>query len=335
MLVILRAWWLNEGVDLMFNRNHMPFALVSVVLLIVAAISLGTDRSNRVNEDPFTVVQAYLKASYARDYPAAYRYISSTDQRVWDEKSYARQYGTFTGFALRLAQRLAEDMKVSVIDRRMRSDRIHYEVGYEVPTADELSSLLFDWNQDKLNALSPPQQEQLLKALEKLKRTGKMITIKGKETFDLIPDGGHWKIFYDWASANKVNFTVALPPHSGIDAQLLNDELLVKKDEPFQIELKIKNSNKHAVVARIVHRIEPRSLENDIEMIACGGLLPVMVQAGDTQEISSAYLIRDGIRPGMKFAINYEIKIEAIPPNFELTNTPKRTPATAVARGLN
>jgi len=305
-----------NGIDLMFNRNHMPFALVSVVLLIVAAISLGTGRSNRVNEDPFPVVQAYLKASYARNYPAAYRFISSADQRVWDEKSYARQYGTFTGFALRLAQRLAEDMKISVIDRRIRSNRIHYEVGYEVPTADELSSLLSDWNQDKLNALSPPQQEQLLKALEKLKRTGKMITIKGKETFDLIPDGGHWKIFYDWASANKVSFTVAVTPHSGIDAQLLNDELLVKKDEPFQIELKIKNSNKHAVVLRIIHHIEPRSLENNIEMIACGALLPLVLQANDEQEISMAYLIRDGIQPGAKFAVTYELAQEPAAPRL-------------------
>ena len=317
-----------NSIDLMFHRNHVPLALAFVVLLIVAAISLGTGNPNRVNGDPFSVVQGYLKASYARDYPTAYRYISSADRRVWDEKSYARQYGSFTGFALKLAQRLAEDMKISVINRQMRSDRIHYEVGYEVPTADELSSLLFDWNQDKLNALSPPQQEQLLNALEKLKRTGKMITIKGQETFDLIPDGGHWKIFYDWASAYKVTFKVALAPRAGVDAQLLNDELLVKKDEPFQIGLTIKNRNKQAVLARIVHHIEPRSMENNIEMIACGALLPLMLQAGDAQEISSAYLIRDGIRPGMKLGITYEIKMEPLPPNSRSTN-PARAPATA------
>ena len=305
-----------NGIDLMFNRNHMPFALVSVVLLIVAAISLGTGRSNRVNEDPFPVVQAYLKASYARNYPAAYRFISSADQRVWDEKSYARQYGTFTGFALRLAQRLAEDMKISVIDRRIRSNRIHYEVGYEVPTADELSSLLSDWNQDKLNALSPPQQEQLLKALEKLKRTGKMITLKGRETFSLIAEKGRWKIFHDWASATKVSFKLALPRGDKINAQLVNDELLVKREEPFEIALKIKNRSDHAVTARIIHHIEPRSLENNIEMIACGALLPLVLQPNDEQEISMAYLIRDGIQPGAKFAVTYELAQEPAAPRL-------------------
>jgi hypothetical protein len=148
-----------------------------------------------------------------------------------------------------------------------------------------------------------------------------MITIKGQETFDLIARGGRWKIFYDWASANKVRFKVALPLRPGVDAQLLNDELLVKKDEPFQITLKIKNRNNQAVVARIVHHIEPPAMENNIDMIACGALLPLVLQPNDEQEISMAYLIRDGIRRGMKFAVTYKLKLEPMPSNSGLTNT--------------
>lgn len=305
----------------MFCRKSVLFALAAVILLIVGAISLGTGSLHRVDDDPFLVVQAYLKASYARDSSTAYRYISARDQRVWDAQSYVRQYGSFTGFALKLARKLADSMEIWVIDQQIRSDRVHYEVGYQVPTADELSSLLFDWDQGKLNALSQPQQEQLLKTLEKMTKSGTMITIKGQETFDLIARGGRWKIFYDWASANKISFKVALPLRRGVDAQLLNDELLVKKDEPFQITLKIKNRNNQAVVARIVHHIEPPAMENNIDMIACGALLPLVLQPNDEQEISMAYLIRDGIRPGMKFAVTYELKLEPMPSNSGLTNT--------------
>ena len=307
----------------MLHRKSVVFTVASIVLLIPAAISLGTGGFHRPNDDAFAVVQSYLKASYARDYPTAYRYISSQDQRIWDEKSYARQYGSLSGFALELARKLADSMQVSVIDRKISSSGVHYKVGYQVPTADELSSLLFDWDQDKLNALSRPQQEQLRRALEKMKNNGKMITIKGQETIDLISDEGRWKIFHDWASANKITFKVALPPSTGIDAQLLVPELLVKKDEPFQIAIKVKNRGKQAVVARIIHHIQPRSMENSIDMIACGALLPLVLQAGDAQEISSAYLIRDGIQPGMKLAITYEFKLEPMPSNSGLTNTPR------------
>jgi hypothetical protein len=304
----------------MLHRKSALFTIASIVLLIPAAISLGTGGLHRPNNDAFAVVQSYLKASYARDYPTAYRYISSQDQRVWDGKSYARQFGSLSGFALELAQRLADSMEIRVINRQISSDRAHYEVGYQVPTADEVSPLLFDWDQDKLNALSRPQQVQLLEALEKIKKNGKMVTIKGQETFVLIAEGGHWRIFYDWASANKVSFTVALPHSAGIDAQLLNDELLVKKDEPFQIAIKVKNRGKQAVVARIIHHIEPSAVENSIEMIACGALLPLVLQPEDTQEISMAYLIRERIRPGMKLTVTYELKLEPMRSNSGLTN---------------
>ena len=317
----------------MFCRKSVLFALAAVILLIVGAISLGTGSLHRADDEPLSVVRAYLKASYARDSSTAYRYISAPDQRVWDAQSYGRQNGSFTGFALKLARKLADSMKVWVIDQQISSDRVHYEVGYQAPTADELSSGLFDWDQDKLNALSRPQQEQLLEALEKMKKIVKLITIKGQETFDLIADGGRWKIFYDWASANKVDFKVALPPAAGIDAQLFNHELLVKKDEPFQIMLKIKNRSNQALVARIVHHIEPRAMDNNIDMIACGALLPLALQPGDVQEISSVYVLRDGVRPGMKLAVTYEFKLEPMPENSGLTNTSPRSPPSIAAGG--
>src|SRR5262252_1255711 len=103
----------------MFWRKFLLLALAAVVLLIAGAISLGTVSFQRVGNEPFSVVQAYLKATYARDYPTAYQYISSRDQRIWNEKNFARQYGSFTGFALELAQTLAADMKIWVIKQQM------------------------------------------------------------------------------------------------------------------------------------------------------------------------------------------------------------------------
>jgi hypothetical protein len=288
---------------------------VFLILLTPVTLYLPSNHTKPLSEEPLRVVEAYLKASYARDYPKAYLYISSQDQRVWDEKSYALQNGSLNGFALELAQKLAESMKIWVIDQQRSSDRARYTIGYQVLTADELSSLLYDWDADKLNALSRPRQEQLLANLEKMKKDQKMITIKGQETFDLIADEGGWKIFYDWASDTKVRFKMLLPPSARIDAQLLNSQFLVKKDEPFQITLKIKNQGQRAVVARIVHHVEPRNMENNIDMIACGALQPLELQPGEIQEISSAYVVKDGARAGAKIAITYEFHLESLPSN--------------------
>jgi len=115
---------------LMLHDKSVLFTVLAVVLLIVAAISFETGHLHRPNNDPFTVVQSYLKASYAHDYQNAYRYISSQDQLVWNEKSYASQSENFTGFALELAQTLAASMEVWIIEKQLSSDRAHYKIGY-------------------------------------------------------------------------------------------------------------------------------------------------------------------------------------------------------------
>jgi hypothetical protein len=83
-------------------------------------------------------------------------------------------------------------------------------------------------------------------------------------------------------------------------------------DEPFQIDLKIKNRSTQPVVARVAHRIEPPDMENHVDMIACGALRPLELESGDVQQISSAYVIRDGIRAGGKINITYELKLESL-----------------------
>jgi hypothetical protein len=300
-----------------------------LTLLTAAVLYYHSTGAKPPREEPLEVIKAYLKASYARDSAAAYRYISSRDQQVWDESSYVSQYGNFTGFALDLARKLADNMEIWVMERQADAERVYYKIGYNVPAADELSSLLFDWDPDKLNALSPPQQQELLKTLERTIKDGKMITIKGQESFNLIADQERWKIFYDWASGTKVGVKITLPPSAGIDVQLLNSEFLVKREEAFQVVLKIKNRNQQAVLARIVHGVEPADMADSIDMIACGALRPLTLEAGKVQEISSAYVIKNA---GPKIAITYEFQLEPLlsqKGGYSKTNAVNRTPKNA------
>ena len=295
------------------SRPSILFAGAAVFSLLIAAfLYFQTAGAKPPQVEPIDVVKNYLKARYARDYQNAYRYMSSRDQLVWNEQSYASRSDSFVGFALELARNLAESMEVWVIEKQVGSDRAHYKIGYRVPTADELSNLLFDWDPDKLNALSRPQQAQLLESLGKMKKDGKMIMIEGQETFDLVADKGGWRVFLDWASGIKVTLKVDLASSGEVAARFVQSELIVKRDEPFQIDLKIKNWSKRTVVARIVHRIDPREIENHLDMIACGALRPLALQPGNVQQISSAYLIRDGIRAGEKVNITYELKLESL-----------------------
>ena len=315
------------------GRSSIVFvAGAGFTVLIAMVLYIYSAGAKPAREGPLEVVKGYLKASYARDSATAYRYISSRDQRVWDESSYASQYGNFTGFALDLAQKLADSMEIWVMEQRAEAEQVYYKIGYSAPAADELASLFFDWDPDKLNALSRPQQQELLKTLEKTINDGKMVTIKGQESFNLIPDQQHWKIFYDWASGTKVGFNITLPHSAGIDVQLLNSQFLVKREEAFQIVLKIRNRNPHAVLARIIHNVEPADMADSIDMIACGALQPLTLEPGNVQEISSAYMIKDETRAGTKIAITYEFQLESLASpkgRYSKTNAVNRTPKNA------
>lgn len=302
---------------MMINKFSRPSTLLAGAaifgLLIGAVLYFQPAGAKSPQAEPLGVIKAYLKASYARDYKNAYRYISSQDQLIWNEKSYASQSGKFSGFALELGQTLADDMEVWVIDGKQDPHRAHYKIGYRAPTADELSSLLLDWDPEKLNALSRPRKKHLLETLGKIKKEGKMIMIEGQETFDLVLDKNGWKIFLDWASGIKVTLNAESAAVNKIEVRFVQNELIVKKDEPFQIDLKIKNRSARPMLARIVHHIEPREMENRIDMIACGALRPLALAPKEVREISSAYLIKDGLAPGGKIGIIYEIKVETSP----------------------
>ena len=89
----------------------LPPILTAIFLLLANGPKLeGGERSPSL-QDPKLVIQAYVRATYARDYIDAYRYISAADQRVKDVNRYAQQRGAFVGQALQVTRKLASSMK--------------------------------------------------------------------------------------------------------------------------------------------------------------------------------------------------------------------------------
>jgi hypothetical protein len=288
-------------------------AALIVAVVLSTAFALQPNEPNPAAANPVQVLEGYLKASYARDYRTAYTYIAERDQRVWGRDSYARRNGSLSGFALALARKLAAPMQVWTINRKAASDRVHYEIGYSVPTGDELSSALLEWDEKKLNRLSGSRQQQLMDRIEALGLSFKAVKMNGRESFDLIRENGEWRIFYDWASANKVKVKLAAPRGSGINVLISGDEFMVKKSEPFDVNFTLTNRGHAPASVRLVHHIEPGSAEQRLEMIACGALLPITLQPGASQEITMSYLLTSGIRSGRQIELAYQIQAQSVP----------------------
>lgn len=195
-----------------------------------------------------------------------------------------------------------------VIEQHTSSTGVRLEVAYRVPTGDELSAQLFDWNATKLNALPLSAQKQLAGALAGLQQRGRMISLEGQETFRLVREKSGWKIFLAWASRTRVIFKSLAPRTGELDVRFARNDFLVDMNEPLQINFRLKNRATHPIVARLHHRIEPRRFANYVEMIACGSLAPVRLGPGETRETSSAYIL-SGVPAKSRVAIVYDFSV--------------------------
>jgi hypothetical protein len=276
--------------------------------VIVAAITIRPEHvAAEVSEQsPAGVAKAYLRAVQARDFAAAYGHISSADRKIRDKAAYLRGQQPFSGFALELARWFATEMRFSIVEERHDRDRVRLNVGYRLPSGDEIAAQLLDWNPEKLNALPPDRQAAIFTALEKIKRAGNMIMVEGRETIDLVQEQHGWRVYEDWRSRQRVLFQTS-PSHPGkLGVEFLRNDILVKPDEPFQVDFKISNQTRREMRLQLKHAFVPAAMEKKIDMIACGSLAPFRLAPGEVREISSVYLLRSGIAARQPVTITYQ-----------------------------
>jgi hypothetical protein len=293
-------------------NNLQRVFLISAAVIGLSVPLVFTHAYRTLHPEPVDVAKAFYKASYAREVRAAYAHVSAADRRVRDQAAYVSDQESFSGFALELAKRFADQIEFQVVEREISAERARLTLDYKMPAADELSALLFNWDQNKLRALPRAERRRITAAV--IKSGENPISIEGRETFNLVKENGRWKIFLDWAAGITVSFAAALPVHNALEVKFLKRTIFASKDEPFQSNLKLRNRGQREIVARIDHRIEPKEYAADITMIACGFLRPLTLRPGEEREVSSAYLLDPGFPKSKALSITYIFQVESASP---------------------
>ena len=266
------------------------------------------------------VIKDYIQATYARDFPRAYGLISDKDKHTMSEVNYVRDHGAYDGFTLRLAKSLATNMDFSVLEDVRDDQRARIRTRFKLPSPEDLSRLVENWNSEKLNSLSPVQQEQVLANIEKLRRDKKLLMVESQETFALIKEGKNWRLFFDWAGGTKVTFGFLAPSSSGIEVDFQEKEIIANPGEPFIVHFKIKYRGNREVSARIVHRVQPAAVGENLQMVQCGLLSPINLSPGSEQEMASVYFFDGNPSEVKQVLIAYEFKVE--PPASNIAHVP-------------
>jgi hypothetical protein len=139
--------------------------------------------------------------------------------------------------------------------------------------------MLLNWDEDRLNALSMDRQKELLAELDARNKSGKLLNIEGQESVELIKEAEAWKVFLDWAVGTRVMLQSKLSDGDKLDIRFATTEVMVKNDELFLVNVKIRNPNLHAVTFTVGHLLEPPEVTDDMQLVECGLLTPTTLEA--------------------------------------------------------
>jgi hypothetical protein len=290
-----------------FLKRSVLFVLTAAILALPILFWIGSARKS----EPVSVLSKYLQALYARDFRQAYKFISAADRQLKNRNDYVRERGPFDGFAYQVARKLAGLIEVRPIAQEIEGSTNRIKLALRLPDANGVSDLLLDWDEERLNALSWPEQKKILTRLDRMAREGKLPMIEGEEEFVLVQEGSRWKVFLDWAAGVQVEFDTNLPAGEVLTAQATIKETIARPGDLFTIGFRVKNNTAGEVVTRIVHHIEPHDMGQYLELVECALLLPVRLQPGEEQIYKSTYAVRGDLPDGAKtLDVTYEFKIE-------------------------
>ncbi|HEY3168515.1 MAG TPA: hypothetical protein VGK57_14880, partial [Candidatus Binatia bacterium] len=190
--------------------------------------------------DPKEVIQAYLRATYARDLLEAYRFISAEDRKVRDVNRYVQQRGAFSGFTLEVGRKLSESIQVTLVKTEESSNRARFEIHYKVPDPAKIAPLVRNWDRFRLNALSAAERNEILKTLEERKKNRAIEMSEGEEKFELVKENGEWRVFLNWAAGVSIPLRLDLAKAPGLNVGLSTEQVVVAPGDLFEIGLKIK-----------------------------------------------------------------------------------------------
>lgn len=287
---------------------NKPLRIFTAVLALSFAAA-GNARAANLQE-PAQVIEAYLRATYARDFVEAYRLISAADRKVRDVNRYVQQRGAFGGFTLEVARRLSESVEIRPQPQQATAERIHVTVRYRVPDPKKIAPMVLNWDPYRLNSLGAAERRQMLDALEKKQQDRVLAMNEGEERFELVREANEWRVFLNWAAGVKIPLRLDLSKTSDLAVSLSKQEIILQPGEVFEIFLKIKNKTKRAVTARIGHLVEPSNSADYLDFVQCGFLLPVTIQPGAEQEYSGSYLLRGSLPEGVRqLNLTYDFRI--------------------------
>ncbi|HXG50223.1 MAG TPA: cytochrome c oxidase assembly protein [candidate division Zixibacteria bacterium] len=286
-------------------------ALVAAAVLALPACYLHVSDRNRSPSGRARVVERYVRATYARNFSGAHRWLSAADRRAKSVRDYALERGELGGFTALLAARLADLIEIAAVEESFSGRRAKMKLKVKAPDPDRLAADLLGWDEERLNALSAKEQRELLAMIERRRRAGSLPFVETEETYDLVEEEGGWRIVLDPSPGVRVRVLTKLPPSSPLRVESVPGEIVFRPGEPFTVTLRVRNPSNREIWARVAHNAEPKLMEKFIGLGDCGVFVPFRLAPGEEEENRSTFLVwTDMPREVDRFTMIYTFEID-------------------------
>ena len=290
------------------NSLATPPTLLGLLLGMVALALAGCSKHPTHEE----IALSYGRAVYANEAQAIWHLLSSDDRRVKDEATFRRQQRQLGGFTREVVQQLAGFITATPVSATFTGERASVTLKFRLPDANApaIRALMHDWDEDRLNRLGDGERRRVREQLDQLQREGRLPTIEGDETIELVRDASGWKVFLNWAAVGvQVRFGTAVDRGQLLEVTVTPASAVLAPGERIRVTVRARNNDRREVTTRVGHRIEPEAHRSSLALLLCPLFIPVTLAPGEAREFVSEYLLLANVPAAARtFTVTYHFR---------------------------
>jgi len=249
---------------------------------------------------PGDVALAYARAVYARDYAAAWAFISSTDKQYKTREQYLAENESFTGAEQDLADTLASWIQFTETNVKIEGDRATVTAHVKAPNGNQPEVYEILKAADGEGELTNAERQALFERLQSLYAIGQIEILEGDQIFLLtrqpsrnlpLLHRGNWQMVMEWAGAIVVKLTAEVSPDLPWDFYPLQPEVRTLPGETVRAMYRVINRTDQTITGKAKHFLLPEEFEEYFTSIQCFCMIQQTLKAGESQDMTLLFRI--------------------------------------------
>lgn len=258
--------------------------LVSVGLLAGLVVALRQSPQKA----PVDVARSYFLADYTHDYRAAWELISDGDKAFKSLEQYLTEHVLPTGSQPRLFEHFASQVEfspISISSSRSEQTVVWARVRYPELTAPAIASLIE-------SAASPDADITALnERAQALSEAGELPFVEEERPFNLVNDGGAWRVVLHWDGAVIVRLLADVHPDLPWTFYPTEPDIQVIPGETVRTNYIARNNADYAITGKAVHEILPLEHRRYLETVQCFCFTEQTLEAGEEREMTLIFRV--------------------------------------------